>query len=94
MEEEKLSYILENMKIYGKIDYEEDQILIMLIQAAVETLKHAGIPEDTNGSLYDLAVMRLALHYYENREEVGTSDKTMPMGINWMIEQIRNNMIE
>ena len=34
------------------------------------------------------AVQRLAMHYYENREEIGGSS-VMPMGMNWMIEHLR-----
>ena len=57
-------------------------------KAIAETLAKAGIANTADSPLYRLAVTRLALHYYENREEVGGS-QPMPMGMNWMIEHLR-----
>lgn len=82
---------LGRLKLYGKIDYEdEDEMLIELIGAAMDTLEAAGVSKDNKTGLYKLAVQRLALHYYENREEVG-SGHPMPMGMNWMVEHLRLN---
>ena len=81
---------LTSVKQYGKIDWkDEDELLGTLIAAAKETLSAAGVPDTTDSALYRLAVSRLAMHYYENREEIGTSSSTVPMGMNWMIEHLR-----
>lgn len=80
---------LESVKQYGKIEWDdEDDLLKHLINAAQDTLEAAGIPRDIDKDLYRLAVQRLAMHYYENREEIGGSS-VMPMGMNWMIEHLR-----
>ena len=80
---------LTSVKQYGKIERDdEDDLLKQLINAAQDTLEAAGIPRDTDKDLYRLAVQRLAMHYYENREEIGGSS-VMPMGMNWMIEHLR-----
>lgn len=91
MNDEMRSKLLEQFKEYGKLEfYEDDAVILWLIDAAAETLRHAGIPDTSESPLYRLAVTRLALHYYENREEIGGSSE-MPMGMNWMIEQLRLN---
>lgn len=81
---------LTSVKQYGKIDWnDEDELIKMLIDAARETLAAAGVPSTADSALYRLAVQRLVMHYYENREEIGTSSTTVPMGMNWMIEHLR-----
>lgn len=83
--------LLNSIKMYGKIEYEdEDELLLSLIRAAMDTLEAAGVSKDNPTDLYKLAVERLALHYYENREEVGNGHP-MPMGMNWMVEHLRLN---
>lgn len=81
---------LTSVKQYGKIDWnDEDELIKTLIEAAKETLLAAGIPKDRDSALYRLAVQRLAMHYYENREEVSGMTSVIPMGMNWMIEHLR-----
>lgn len=78
------------VKQYGKIDGDdEDSLIASEIDAAKETLRRTGIPEQSENALYALAAVRLALHYHENREEIGVGGK-MPMGIDWMIEHLRH----
>lgn len=85
MEKDYLTYV----KQYGKIDWnDEDDLIKQLIGAAQDTLEASGVPRDTDKDLYRLAVQRLAMHYYENREEIGSSS-VIPMGMNWMIEHLR-----
>jgi len=80
---------LTSVKQYGKIDWnDEDDLIKQLIGAAQDTLEASGVPRDTDKDLYRLAVQRLAMHYYENREEIGSSS-VIPMGMNWMIEHLR-----
>lgn len=80
-----------SVKEYGKIEWEdEDELLIELTTAAKDTLESAGVKRDTDSALYRLAVSRLAMHYYENREEIGGGN-AIPMGMNWMIEHLRLN---
>lgn len=81
--------LLDSVKSYGRIEYEgEDDLLLGLLEAAMETLERSGVPKGKDTPLYRLAVQRLAMHYYENREEVG-GGQPVPMGLNWMIEQLR-----
>lgn len=83
--------LLDKIKQYGKLEYsDEDDLIIGLIGAAMDTLENAGVSRESDSDLYILAVERLALHYYENREEVG-GGQPVPMGVNWMIEHLRLN---
>ena len=86
--------LLDQLKNYGKIEYEDDAMLETLIDAAKTTLYLAGVCEDkiieSAKPLYNLAVCRLALFYNENREEISDGKGAVPMGLNWMIEQLRN----
>lgn len=83
--------LLEQFKHYGKIESEaeDETVLIPLLEAAMETLWRSGVPEDTDTPLFRLAVCRMALHYYEFPEEAANTAGQMPMGLNWMIEQLR-----
>ncbi len=89
MDDEMRVRIMAQFKEYAKLEfYEDDTVILWMIDAAAETLAKAGIANTADSPLYRLAVTRLALHYYENREEVGGS-QPMPMGMNWMIEHLR-----
>lgn len=81
--------LLNKIKEYGKIESnEEDDMILQLIEAAKDTLNASGVPRDTEGKLYELAVERLVMHYYENREEAAASQQ-VPMGLNWMINHLK-----
>ena len=87
----KAEDLLCKMKQYGKLEYsDEDDLIISLLNAAMDTLEGAGVSRESDSDLYILAVERLALHYYENREEVG-GGQPMPFGLNWMVEHLRLN---
>lgn len=89
MTEQMRNELLDQFKGYGKLEYqEEDEVLQAFVDAAAESLEKAGIPNSSDSPLYRLAVTRLALHYYECREEVGTG-QPIPMGLNWMVEHLR-----
>lgn len=85
-----LDYVLLNrIKIYGKISgNEEDELILQLIEAAKDTLNASGVPRDSDSELYSLAIERLVMHYYENREEIGANQQ-VPMGMNWMINHLK-----
>lgn len=79
---------VDEVKKFGKIEYDDDENVELCMNSAVDMLVSAGVtPRETN--LYKMAVCRLALHYYENREELSNFNQ-MPFGINTMIEQLRN----
>ena len=85
--------LLDAVKLFGRIDgNEEDALILGFIGAAKDTLEAAGVPRDMDCDLYAIAVERLVMHYYENREEVGSNLKMMPMGISWMIEHLRSGI--
>ena len=82
--------LLERLKGYDKVEYDtDDEILLLVLDAAIDTLQRSGIPKGEESPLYQLAVLRLALHYYEHREELTTVNHTVPMGMNWMIDHLR-----
>ncbi|MGR6115716.1 head-tail connector protein [Aeribacillus composti] len=66
---------LEELKKYLRIDgSEDDDILTLLVNAAKEALKKAGVPE-SDSDLYKLAVMLYVALYYENRDPSTKMDK-------------------
>lgn len=82
--------LLDIVKKFGKIEgNEEDDLILSFIGAAKDTLERSGVKRDMECDLYKLAVERLTMHYYENREEVSNQNNTMPMGISWMIDHLR-----
>lgn len=84
--------LLEMTKKSGKIEWDtDDELLVFYLEAAIETLERSGVPEGLDTPLSRLAACRLALHYYENPEEATTMTGQIPMGMNWMIEQLRND---
>ena len=85
--------LLDAVKLFGKIDgNEEDTLILSLIGAAKDTLEASGVPRDMDCDLYAIAVERLVMHYYDNREEVGNNLNVMPMGVTWMIEHLRSGI--
>jgi len=58
------------LKTYLRIDgSEDDEILALLMDAAKEYLRNAGVVEpETTSRLYDLAVMLYVALHYENRD--------------------------
>ena len=66
---------LEELKKFLRIDgSEDDDILTLLVNAAKEALKKAGVPE-SDSDLYKLAVMLYVVLYYENRDPSTKMDK-------------------
>ena len=81
--------MLEKIKEYLKIDSnDEDTTVQTLITSAELYLKNAGVIEDYQNELYDLAIKMLVLHWYENREIVGNSKK-MAFSLDNIITQLQ-----
>ena len=64
---------LEAVKLYCRIDGDgEDDLLLILMDAAAEYLEGAGVPApEKPDPLYDLAVKALVLDYYDHRGRTG-----------------------
>lgn len=83
---------VKDVKSFGKIEYDgDDENVGRCLDSAIEFLKASGVPQQDNNKLYDMAVLRMALHFYENREEL-SNFRQIPLGINTMIEQLRNTI--
>lgn len=81
--------MLEKIKEYLKIDGNDEDITIQtLITSAELYLKNAGVIEDYQNELYDLAIKMLVLHWYENREIIGNSKK-MAFSLDNIITQLQ-----
>lgn len=61
---------LEELKTYLRIDgSEDDSILTLLLAAAGEYLKNAGVPDsNVTSASYKLAIMLYVALHYENRD--------------------------
>lgn len=83
---------VKDVKSFGRIEYDgDDDNVSRCLDSAISFLEASGIPMQENNSLYDMAALRMALHFYENREEL-SNFKQIPLGINTMIEQLRNTI--
>lgn len=83
---------LEELKLFLRIDGEEDDILIAGLQlAAEEYLINAGIKRDYTKELYKLAIKILISHWYENRhvENVGKYVSKISFGLDTIIVQLK-----
>lgn len=66
----------------------EDPVLEMCRDAAVDWFEKAGVPADTEGSLYELYVCQLAAVYYDNRGNADINN-CIPQGIVDSVHQLR-----
>lgn len=77
---------LEELKLYIRVDNDEDNALVQSLQLCAEEYlqKQCGIAKNYNSSLYSLAVKLLANHWYENREVVviGSISKNLEYSLN------------
>lgn len=83
--------MLELTKEYLRIDgAEDDGFLSFLIDSAKEYLGNAGVP-DSNSKTYELAILMLVTHWYENREQniVGKTTTAIEHGIQSIILQLK-----
>jgi len=81
---------LEACKKYMRVDGEdEDDVILALMAAAEVYLKGAGVmPDWSPPALYNLALFRLTLHYYDHRNEVG-NEAAFPIGLRPVINQLK-----
>lgn len=81
---------LKAVKVYMKVDDDcgpEDDALIWALYLAAKT--YLGVPEPKGvDPLYDLAVWRLTLHYYDHRDAVG-NEADFPAGLRPIINQLK-----
>ncbi|OPG98981.1 hypothetical protein B2I21_07450 [Chryseobacterium mucoviscidosis] len=78
---------LEQIKAYLRVDYDDDDNLIIgFMAAAKEYMRNAGVSVQ-EGELYNVVVMMLVSLFYENRE-VTDKDIKIPTVINNFIIQL------
>lgn len=83
---------LEELKLFLRIDGEEEDSFIEGLQiAAEEYLTNAGIKKDYTKELYKLAIKILISHWYENRavETVGKNVSKIAFGLDTIIVQLK-----
>ncbi|MDU4696397.1 MAG: head-tail connector protein [Paenibacillus sp.] len=79
---------LQRVKDYLRIDYEDDDLMIMgFISAAKEYLSNAGVPERSQSELYNIVILMLVALFYENRD-VSDKDVKIPTVIMNFIVQL------
>jgi len=80
---------LDRLKQYLRIDgTEEDDFLGFLMETAKEFLKGAGV-EESESNRYELAVMILVSHWYENREAIGKVTSQIEYSLQSLILQLK-----
>lgn len=83
---------LEELKLFLRIDGEEEDTLIKGLQlGAEEYLTNAGIHKDYEKELYKLAIRILVSHWYENRsfETVGKNVSKIAFGLDTILIQLK-----
>lgn len=77
---------------YARIDVQSDKNTLRTLLTSAETMIRDTTgkrrPDDRNDSLYDMAVMMLAAHWYDNRTPTGTEQKEIPYTMNMLITHI------
>lgn len=58
-----------------------DEICQLCLDAAIEDLRDQGVPPMEHSKLYELAVLMLALHFYDNRGLLADKTAELPMGV-------------
>jgi len=80
---------LEELKVWLRVDGDEDDNLIASLQFAAEQyLNNAGVVKDYSKDLYKLAISLLVTHWFENREPTGKADK-LEFSLSSIITQLR-----
>ena len=85
---------LEELKLFLRIDGNDENLLIQGLQSAAEEyMLNAGVYKDYTKFLYSLAVKMLVGHWYENRSVVGKADK-LAFSLDTMILQLKYTQVE
>ncbi|MBU6137345.1 MULTISPECIES: head-tail connector protein [Clostridium] len=83
---------LEELKLFLRVDGNEEDSLIKSLQAAAEEyLTDAGIMKNYNKEKYKLAVKILVNHWYENRavETIGKNVSKVAFGLDTILIQLK-----
>ncbi|WP_373205961.1 head-tail connector protein [Clostridium tertium] len=83
---------LEELKLFLRVDGNEEDSLIKSLQAAAEEyLTDAGIMKNYNKEKYKLAVKILVNHWYENRaiETIGKNVSKIAFGLDTILIQLK-----
>lgn len=83
---------LEELKLFLRVDgNEEDSLIKSLQSAAEEYLTDAGIMKNYNKEKYKLAVEILVNHWYENRavETIGKNVSKVAFGLDTILIQLK-----
>lgn len=85
---------INEIKKYLRIEYDdEDEIINILKESAIEYLIRAGCKLNTSDKLSFLAISMLVSHWYDNRGVIG-DDKLLPMGLRTIILQLKGETID
>lgn len=88
---------LEELKLYLRVDSEDENSLISELQlGAEEYLLNAGVNKDYTKKLYKLAVKLLVNHWYDNRDSVliGSISKSMEFSLASIITQLKYTQVD
>lgn len=83
---------LQELKLFLKLDDNEEDVLIQSLQlAAEEHMSNAGVIKNYSKELYKLAIKMLVSHWYENREVemIGKNVSKIAFGIDTIIIQLK-----
>lgn len=84
---------VDKLKLYARVDTDEDDALLLdMLNAAEQTVQDMtgkNRPTD-NDEIYDICVMQLTAHWYENRTptEYGTAVHDVPYTMQLLINHI------
>lgn len=79
---------LEEIKLYLRVDSEEEDNFILSLQAAAEEfLENSGVKKNYNQALYKTAIKMLVSSWYDNRDVIGNKN-TLSMMFQCIIGQL------
>ena len=82
---------LSTIKQYLKVDFEDDDELILSMQKAAEAyMENAGVTCSYESDLYQLAILLLVTNWYENRNAVlvGTVSNKLEYSLKHILAQL------
>lgn len=82
-----------HVKKYMRIDYgEDDDLIIGLMESAVDYLNNAGVMQSDTAT-YKLAINALCLHWYDNRGGLSGGFHEIPLGVRSIINQMKADQL-
>jgi uncharacterized phage protein (predicted DNA packaging) len=79
---------LEDAKLYLRIDDNEEDFFLQGLITAVDTFINNAVGNVIKDELYDIAMMLLLAHWYENRGVIGKSD-ALPFSFQSILFQLK-----